>query len=60
MQRLMGLQTVQGVKLELCNITRTEIGLDQKKLIPDVTLVRSGVVQIAKLQHEGFAYLKVE
>lgn len=58
--RLGGLQNVQGVKLELCDITRKAISLDKKKLIPNVTLVTSGVVQIAKLQSQGFAYLKVE
>ncbi len=60
MQRLASLQEVQGVKLELCDITRQAIRLDRKKLMPNVKLVRSGVVQIAKLQHEGFAYLKIE
>ncbi len=60
MQRLAGLQEVQGVKLELCDITRQAIRLDREKLMPNVKLVRSGVVQIAKLQHNGFAYLKIE
>lgn len=60
MQRLASLQEVQGVKLELCDITRQAIHLDREKLMPNVKLVRSGVVQIAKLQHEGFAYLKIE
>jgi len=48
------------VKLEVCGITREQIGLDEKKLIPGVTVVRSGVVRIVELQHQGFAYLKVE
>jgi len=60
LQRLTSLQTVQGVKLELCDITRKGIGLDKEKLIPNVNIVRSGVVQIAHLQHNGFAYIKVE
>jgi len=60
MQRLAGLQEVQGVKLELCDITRQAIRLDREKIMPNVKLVRSGVVQIAKLQHNGFAYLKIE
>jgi len=60
MQRLSGLQAVQGVKLELCDITRQAIRLDREKLMPNVKLVRSGVVRIAELQHNGFAYLKVE
>ena len=60
MQRLASLNEVQGVKLELCDITRQAIRLDKKKLMPNVKLVRSGVVQIAELQHNGFAYLKIE
>lgn len=60
MQRLASLQNVHDVKLELCDITRQTVNLDAKKLMPDVKLVRSGVVQIAELQRQGFAYLKVE
>jgi len=59
-KRVSALHDVQGVKLELCDITREGIGLDAEKLIPNVTAVRSGVVQIAELQHQGFAYIKVE
>lgn len=58
--RLLSLREVQGVKLELCDITREAIGLDKEKLLPGVALVRSGVVRIAELQSVGFAYLKVE
>ena len=58
--RMASLQEIRGVKLELCGITREIIGLDKSALIPGVTLVTSGVVQIAKLQSQGYAYLKVE
>jgi len=58
--RLQTLHDMQHVNLSLCNITREAIGLDKEKLIPGVTLVTSGVVEIAKLQSQGFAYLKVE
>lgn len=58
--RLKSLQEVQGVKLELCNITRESVGLNANKLIDDVELVPSGVVRIAELQRAGFAYLKIE
>jgi len=60
MQRLASLQEVQEVKLELCDITRQAAKLDAKKLMPNVKLVRSGVVRLAELQHQGFAYLKIE
>jgi intracellular sulfur oxidation DsrE/DsrF family protein len=59
-QRLQQLREVQNVKLELCEITREAINLPKGKIIPGVDSVRSGVVRIAELQHQGFAYLKVE
>ena len=59
-KRLTSLQEIRGVKLELCAITLQMVGLDKSVLIPGVKLVTSGVVQIAKLQSQGFAYLKVE
>jgi len=58
--RLLALEEVQGVKLELCNITRSQTGLAEEKLYEPVEVVHSGVVRIAELQSEGFAYLKAE
>jgi intracellular sulfur oxidation DsrE/DsrF family protein len=59
--RLMTLASLHNVKLELCDITRTQVNLDKGKLYAPVTLVPSGVVRIAQLQNdEGFAYIKVE
>jgi intracellular sulfur oxidation DsrE/DsrF family protein len=58
--RLRSLQDTQNVKLELCEITREQTRLDPEKLIPGVASVPSGVVRIAELQHQGFAYLKIE
>lgn len=59
--RLNALREVQGVKLELCDITRSQIGLAEDKLYEGVTMVKSGVVRIAELQQkEGFAYIKIE
>lgn len=57
--RLQSLQT-QGVTLELCNITREAARLDEGKLIQGVELVPSGVVRLAELQSQGYAYLKIE
>lgn len=51
---------MQNINLSLRDMTRQAIGLDKKKLIPSVTIVTSGVVEIAKLQGEGFYYLKVQ
>ena len=58
--RLQSLNTMQGVKLSVCNITRELIGLNKEKLIPEIELVTSGVVEITRLQSLGYAYLKVE
>jgi len=58
--RLTTLNKVHGVKLELCNITRTGIGLPEDALYEGVELVPSGVVRLAELQAMGFAYIKIE
>ncbi len=58
--RLMSLNKVHGIKLELCDITRSQIGLGEDKLYEGVDAVPSGVVQIAELQEQGFAYIKIE
>jgi uncharacterized protein len=60
MERLISASEVQEVKLELCNITREAINLDQKKIMKGVKMVQSGVVRIAELQSKGFAYLKMQ
>ena len=58
--RLESLRSVQDVKLELCDITRSQINLDAGKLYEGVDSVPSGVVRIADLQRDGFAYIKIE
>ena len=58
--RLTSLNEVMGVKLELCDITRSGINLAEDKLYKAVEAVPSGVVRIAELQREGFSYIKVE
>jgi intracellular sulfur oxidation DsrE/DsrF family protein len=58
--RLSSLNSVQDVKLELCDITRTGISLSRDALYKGVELVPSGVVRIADLQTRGYAYIKIE
>ena len=59
--RLTTLASVHNVKMELCDITRSQIGLDEAELYDNFSLVPSGVVRIAQLQNEeGFAYIKIE
>ena len=58
--RLLSLNEVHDVKLELCDITRSQINLDAGKLYEAVEATPSGVVRIAELQRKGFAYIKIE
>ena len=58
--RLKALNSVQGVKLELCDITRSGIKLPEEALYKGVELVPSGVVRIAELQAQGYSYIKIE
>ena len=58
--RLSTLASLHDVKLELCDITRTGITLDEARLLDGVALVPSGVVRIAELQSQGFSYIKIE
>ncbi len=59
-QRLWQLRALHDVKLEYCELTREAIGLAKEKIVEGVEPVRSGVVRIAELQSQGYAYLKVE
>lgn len=58
--RLMSLQNAYDVKLELCDITREQVGLPKNKVYEGVESVESGVVQVAELESKGFAYIKIE
>ena len=58
--RMLSLNSVKGVKLELCDITRSQIGLEKSKLYDAVESVPSGVVRVAELQTKGYSYLKIE
>lgn len=57
-QRLKQLRDLHKVKLEYCTLTIDALGLPKARIIPGVGAVRSGVVRIAELQSQGFAYLK--
>lgn len=50
---------VRGVDFRVCGNTLTRRGIDPLKLIPEATLVPSGVAEIARLQtREGYRYVK--
>ena len=49
----------RGVDFRVCAITLKSRNIDPKTVIPDATIVPSGVAEIGKLQaREGFVYLK--
>lgn len=50
-----------GVRFEICRITlqRNSIGLDELYDASETDLVASGVVQVCRLQQQGFAYIKI-
>jgi uncharacterized protein len=48
----------QGVDFRLCAHSLTARKLDPSKVVPDVTIIESGVAEVARLQaKEGFVYL---
>lgn len=48
----------KGVDFRVCLITLERRKIDPKKVIADAKLVPSGVVEVTRLQQEGYAYLK--
>lgn len=48
----------KGVEFRVCQITLERRKIDPKKLVPEAKLVPSGVAEVAKLQQQGYAYLK--
>jgi intracellular sulfur oxidation DsrE/DsrF family protein len=58
--RLRALHSDHGVKLELCNVTRESVGLEEPRLYAGVELVPVGEARLAELQGLGYRYLKVE
>ncbi|MBI3570942.1 MAG: DsrE family protein [Gammaproteobacteria bacterium] len=48
----------KGVEFRVCQITLERRKIDPKKVIPQAKLVPSGVVEVTKLQQQGYAYLK--
>lgn len=49
----------KGVEFRLCNNTLVSRKIDKSKVIPDVTIVPSGVAEAANLQaKQGFVYIR--
>ena len=48
----------RGVKFEVCEITLKNRNLKREQFMQEASFTPSGVVRIAKLQKQGFAYIK--
>jgi intracellular sulfur oxidation DsrE/DsrF family protein len=49
----------RGVEFRLCNNTLVQRKIDRAQVVPDVSIVPSGVAEAARLQvREGYAYLR--
>lgn len=49
----------RNVQFRLCNNTLEARKIDKKRVIPEATIVPSGVAEVSRLQiQEGYAYLK--
>lgn len=52
------LKESRGVTFEICEITLKNRGLTSDQFIQEADFTPSGVVRIAKLQAQGYAYIK--
>ena len=50
--------TARGVKFEICEITLKNRNLKKEQFIQEADFTPSGVVRLAKLQKQGYAYIK--
>jgi uncharacterized protein len=50
--------TSRGVKFEVCELTLNTRNLKKGQFILEAEFVPSGVVQLTKLQHQGYAYIR--
>jgi intracellular sulfur oxidation DsrE/DsrF family protein len=48
----------RGVKFEVCEITLRNRNLKREQFMQEASFTPSGVVRLAKLQKQGFAYIK--
>lgn len=48
----------RGVKFEICEITLKNRNLKREQFLQEADFTPSGVVKLAKLQKQGFAYIK--
>lgn len=49
---------MRGVEFRVCNNTLKSRHIEASRVIPDAKIVPSGVAEIAKLESQGYVYLK--
>ena len=49
---------MRGVEFRVCNNTLKSRHIDASSVVPDAKIVPSGVAEIAKLESQGYVYLK--
>ncbi len=49
---------MRGVEFRVCNNTLQSRHIDRSRVVPDAKIVPSGVAEIAKLESQGYVYLK--
>lgn len=52
--------TYDGVRLEVCESSMEEAGLEDSDLAVDAELVPYGATRLEKLQRQGFSYIKMQ
>lgn len=48
----------KGVRFLVCNNSLSKLGIDRSELLDFCEVVPAGIVELIRLQHEGFAYVK--
>jgi len=48
----------KGVRFLVCNNSLLKSNIDPAELLPVIEVVPAGIVELVRLQHEGFAYVK--
>lgn len=48
----------QGVRFVACNNALKALGIKREQLLPGVSIVPAGVLELAEKQAEGYAYIK--
>jgi intracellular sulfur oxidation DsrE/DsrF family protein len=59
-ERIKQVQKLEGVHMEACAIAARRFHLDQKDLLPGITLVGNTFLSIMGYQNQGFAIIKID